>query len=71
MKILISDQNINEVKEYDKIILFNDRNNYKSKKIYSILNILENEKLIKKNRLNKLNLILKTLIKEIRKVQKF
>ena len=53
MKILISDQNINEVKEYDKIILFNDRNNYKSKKIYSILNILENEKLIKKNELNR------------------
>lgn len=65
MKILISDQNINEVKEYDKIILFNDRNNYKSKKIYSILNILENEKLIKKNELNReLNLILKILIKK-------
>lgn len=52
-KILITEKlQSEEIKNFDLVFLFNCRKSYDSKKIFSILHILENEKIIKKDEIN-------------------
>ncbi len=53
MKIIITDRYIKGLKDkYDYIFLFNNRIRHSSEKLFSILNILESEKIFSKNELN-------------------
>ena len=53
MKIIITDRYIEELKDkYDYFFLFNNRIRHSSEKLFSILNILESEKIFSKNELN-------------------
>lgn len=72
MKILITDKPIKWSKgKFDQIYIFNNRNKYPSKKIFSILNLLESEKVLTKNELNNItNAYLKSILKNNRKIFK-